>query len=136
VRWLVVAGLTGLAAGWLLGALGICPVVKRIWTPSFTLWSGGWCFLFLAGFYQVIDLGGARRWAFPLVVVGTNSIAAYCMNGLFVVFIERNLATHLGEGAFRALGDAYFPLVQGAAVLLVIWLILRWMYARRIFLRI
>ena len=24
---------------------GICPVVKRIWTPSWVLFSGGWCFL-------------------------------------------------------------------------------------------
>ena len=33
-RWLVIAGLIGLASGWLIGWLGICPVVKRIWTPS------------------------------------------------------------------------------------------------------
>ena len=136
VRWLAAAGVVGLASGWALGALGVCPVVKRIWTPSFTLWSGGWCFLFLAGFHQVIDLSGRRRWAFPLIVVGTNSIAAYCMNWLFVGFIERNLVTHLGEGPFRIFGDAYFPLLQGSAVMLVVWLILRWMYARRIFLRI
>ncbi|MDB6019071.1 MAG: hypothetical protein JWR19_3560, partial [Pedosphaera sp.] len=43
VRWLAIAGVIGLAAGWLLGALGICPVVKRIWTPSWVLFSGGWC---------------------------------------------------------------------------------------------
>jgi predicted acyltransferase len=63
VRWLAVAGLVALAAGGVLGAVGLCPVVKRIWTPSFAIWSGGWCFLFLAGFYQVIDRAGRRRWA-------------------------------------------------------------------------
>jgi heparan-alpha-glucosaminide N-acetyltransferase len=136
VRWLVTAGLLGLASGWLLGALGICPVVKRIWTPSFTLWSGGWCFLLLAAFYEVIDVLGSRRWAFPLIVIGTNSIAAYCMNWLFVRFIETSLQTHLGEGAFRVLGDAYAPLLMGIAVLAVVWVILYWMYRRRIFLRI
>ena len=28
---------------------GICPVVKRIWTPSWVLFSGGWCFLAARG---------------------------------------------------------------------------------------
>ena len=65
VLWLVVAGAGRLAAGWGLGELGICPVVKRIWTPSWVLFSGGWCFLFLAGFYAILDLLGFRSWAFP-----------------------------------------------------------------------
>jgi predicted acyltransferase len=136
VRWLMAAGVVGLAAGWLLGALGICPVVKRIWTPSFTIWSGGWCFLLLAAFYEVIDILGWRRWAFPLVVVGTNSIAAYCMEWLFMHFIADALKTHLGERFFRMFGDAYFPLLLGIGVLAVVWAILYWMYRRRIFLRI
>ena len=51
VLWLIVAGILALAGGWGLGELGVCPVVKRIWTPSWVLFSGGWCFLFLAGFY-------------------------------------------------------------------------------------
>ena len=136
MRWLVAAGVVGLAGGWLLGALGICPVVKRIWTPSFTIWSGGWCFLLLAGFYEVVDILGWRRWAFPLVVVGTNSIAAYCMEWLFMHFIADALKTHLGEGFFRLFGDAYFPLLLGIAALAVVWLLLYWMYKRRIFLRI
>ncbi|HEY6555447.1 MAG TPA: DUF5009 domain-containing protein, partial [Vicinamibacteria bacterium] len=136
VRFFLVAGILGIASGWLLGATGVCPVVKRIWTPSFTLWSGGLCMLFLAAFYAVVDLRGHRRWAFPLVVVGTNSIAAYCMDHLFKSFIEQDLRTHLGPGFFHALGAAYAPLLEGMAVLAVLWLILLWMYRRRLFLRI
>ncbi len=136
LRWFMAAGLAGLASGWALGALGVCPVVKRIWTPSFTLFSGGWCFLFLAGFHYTIDVLGRRRWAFPLVVVGMNSIGAYCMNWVGAGFAAENLARHLGAGVFRVLGEAYAPLLQGAAVLLLLWLILHWMYRRRIFLRI
>jgi heparan-alpha-glucosaminide N-acetyltransferase len=122
VRWFLAAGAVGIVAGWLMGALGLCPVVKRIWTPSFTLWSGGICLLFLAAFYEVIDVRGRRRWAFPLVVIGMNSIAAYCMDHLFLKFIEQDLSTHLGPGFFFALGDAYAPLLEGVAVLLVLWL--------------
>jgi predicted acyltransferase len=136
VRWLVTRGVVLVAVGWLLGAVGLCPVVKRIWTPSFTLWSGGICLLFLAAFHHLLDLRGHARWAFFLVVIGTNSIAAYCIDHLFLDFVGASLLTHLGADAFRILGDAYFPLLQGAAILLVLWLILLWMYKRRIFLRI
>src|SRR4029079_6668292 len=60
LRWLSLAGLAGIASGWLLGAAGPCPVVKRIWTPSFTLWSGGVCLVILAAAYYVIDVRGHR----------------------------------------------------------------------------
>jgi heparan-alpha-glucosaminide N-acetyltransferase len=135
-RWLAVAGLIALAAGWTFGAVGVCPVVKRIWTPSWVLFSGGWCFLLLAGFYAVVDIRGWKGWAFPLVVVGANSIAAYVMDHLFVGFIRDALKRHLGVEPFRVLGSEYEPLLLGAAVLGVLWLILFWMYRRRIFVKI
>jgi predicted acyltransferase len=136
IRWFAIAGLAALAAGWLLGALGICPVVKRIWTPSWTLFSGGWCLLLLAAFYGVIDVGRRQRWAFPLVVIGANSIAAYLIAHLFEPFILKNLVTHLGAAPFKACGDAYQPFVLGSATLFVMWLLLYWMFRRKIWLKI
>ena len=136
LRGLTLAGLAGIGSGWLLGAAGLCPIVKRIWTPSFTLWSGGVCLLLLAGAYALVDVYGHRRWAFPLVVIGMNSIAAYCLYELTARFIAASLRTHLGDATFRVAGDPYLPFVQGLAVVLVMWLILFWMYRRRIFLRI
>jgi predicted acyltransferase len=136
LKWFVIAGLAGLASGALIGWAGLCPVVKRIWTPSWVLFSGGWCFLLLAGFYAVIDVWGWKRWSFPLVVIGMNSIAAYCIAHLWEDFVSKNLVTHLGKGVFKIFGDAYEPFIHGAAVLLVLWLILYWMYRRKIFLRI
>lgn len=136
LTWLVTAGVAFLAAGWLVGALGLCPVVKRIWTPSFALWSGGWCFLFTALFYAVMDVRGHVRWAFPLTVLGTNSIAAYCMNWVLVAPVADALVRHLGRGPFLPLGPAFERTLVGAAALLAVWLILHWMYRRRIFIRI
>jgi heparan-alpha-glucosaminide N-acetyltransferase len=123
---------TGMACEW----LGICPVVKRIWTPSWVLFSGGWCFLLLAGFYSLADIAQRKKVVFPLVVIGMNSIAAYCAAHLFEDFISRNLRTHLGSGWFKGLGSAYEPLLHGGSVLLVLWLLLFWMYRRKIFLRV
>jgi heparan-alpha-glucosaminide N-acetyltransferase len=136
LRWLALAGLISLAAGWLLGALGVCPIVKRIWTPSWTLFSGGWGCLLLAVFYLVIDIGRLRAWAFPLVVVGLNSIAAYCMAHLFEDFIRSTLITHLGKDTFQILGKPCQSLLLGGATLLILWLMLLWMQRRKILLRI
>ncbi len=136
LRWLVGAGLACLFAGWLLGALGICPVVKRIWTPSWVLFSGGWCFLLVAAFRVLVEGIHAPGWAFPLRVIGMNSIAAYCIADLMRGFVAHNLTTHLGADFFAFFGPAYEPLLLGAAILLLYWIILYWMYRRRLFLRI
>jgi heparan-alpha-glucosaminide N-acetyltransferase len=136
VKWFVAAGLIGLASGWLLGWLGLCPVVKRIWTPSWVLFSGGWCFLLLAAFYWLIDLKGHKRWAFPLLVIGMNSIAAYCIAELWGGFMTGALKRHLGQNTFKLLGEAYEPFLLGLGVLAIYWLMLFWMYRKKIFLRI
>ena len=136
VRWLVVAGVLGIVTAEALGGLGLCPVVKRIWTPSWTLFSGGWCLLLTASFYTLIDIWGWKKWAFPLVVVGMNSIAAYCIDILLRSFIYDNLTIHLGADVFKVFGGAYEPLLHGGAVVAVSWLLLWWMYRRKLFLRL
>ena len=136
MTWLLIAGVVGLASGWMLDRLGICPIVKRIWTPSWVLFSGGWCFLLMAAFYALIEMLHLSRLLFPLQVIGMNSIAAYCIAHLFDGFIGKNLKTHLGQQAFQVLGTAYEPFLHGAATFGVLWLILLWMYRQRLFLRI
>lgn len=136
LAWLLAAAVLALAAGYAADWSGICPSVKRIWTPSWVVVSGGWCFLLLAGFYAAIDLPGWPGWSYPLRVIGANSIAAYVMAHLFGDFIAGSFRTHLGAHVFDRWGDAYAPLLGGAAVLAVYWLILWWMYRRRIFVRI
>ncbi len=133
---LALAGFASLAIALVLHATGICPIVKRIWTPSWTLFSGGICFFFLAGFTWVIEWKRYRRWAFPLVVIGTNSIAAYLLAHLGEDFVGSSLRIHLGNRLFASLGAGLQPLVFGAAVLLIYWLMLFWMYRRKIFLKI
>ena len=136
IKRFVIAGALLIAAALVLHAAGICPIVKRIWTPSWTLFSGGVCFLFLAAFSWVIDVKGHRRWAFPLVVVGMNSIAAYLIAHLWEDFIVTNLHTHLGYQIFGIFGAGLQPLMLGIAVMLIYWLTLFWMYRKKIFLRI
>ena len=130
------AGLILVSAALVLHWAGVCPIVKRIWTPSWTLFSGGVCFFFLAAFSWVIDFKGYRRWAFPLVVVGMNSIAAYLLVHMCEEFIISSLHINLGRRVFQIFGTGLEPLMLGITVMLIYWYILFWMYRRKIFLRI
>jgi len=135
-RKFLVAAAATIAAGLLLHFTGICPVVKRIWTPSWTLFSGGICLLFLSAFCWIIETKGHRKWAFPLVVIGMNSIAAYLFVHIFPQFLVSTFKIHLGPKAFAFLGQPLQPLLEGLAIVLVEWLVLLWMYRRKLFLRI
>ncbi len=155
LAWLVAAGAVCLVLGWAAGET-ICPIVKRIWTPSWALYSAGWTFWMLAGFFWVLDIQGWKRWAFPLIVVGMNSIAMYCMAQLIKGWTRSTLRIHLGPlampslahvvkpllGMFHVavdpvwLNNTFGPITEAGAVLLVLWLICLWMYRRGIFVRI
>jgi predicted acyltransferase len=133
---LVVAGVALTLAGLLLQWLHICPIVKRIWTSSYTLYSGGLVVLMLAGFYALIEWRGWKRWSFPLLVIGANSIAIYVMSWTIEHFVSSALVRHFGPRPFALLGPPFEPVLRGIGVLIVFWSILLWMYRRRIFLRI
>ena len=122
----LIAGALCIAAGLLLHFAGICPIVKRIWTPSWTLFSGGLCFLFLAAFSWIVNVLGHKKWAFPLIVIGVNSMAAYLIAHLCESFLADSFRIHLKLEGFA----------RGAAILFSYWLMLYWMYRRKIFLRV
>lgn len=124
--------LLGLACQW----TGVCPIVKRIWTPAFTLYSGGLVLLIIAAFYALMEWRKWQRWAFPLVVVGMNSIAIYVMSWTMKPFFWNALQRHFGRAPFLIFGPGFETLLHGFAVMLAFWFILYWMYRRRIFLRI
>ena len=136
VQRFFIAGVLGLAVGAILDVTQICPSVKRIWTPSWVLFSGGWACLFLGTFYGIADVAKRQTWAFPLVVVGTNSIFMYCAAHLWEGFLKRNLRTNLGQHVWENLGGVYAPLLEGIAVLGTLWLCCYYLWRNRMFIRI
>lgn len=79
---------------------------------------------------------GWRRWAFWLVVIGMNSIAIYVLVHLIDGFILDSFKIHFGQNVFKALGEGNQTLLSGGTALLVFWLMLYWMYRKKLFLRI
>ncbi len=137
LKYFIVAAVSLTALGILLQLTNINPIVKRIWTPAWVIFSGGICFGFLALFYWFIDLKQYRKPFFFLSVIGMNSIAAYLMSdGGLRQYITDNLYIHFGAHYNQVFGMAYATLISGALTLLLLWLILYWMYKQKIYIKI
>jgi predicted acyltransferase len=137
IKFFIITGVSLIALGILLHLTGINPIVKKIWTPAWTIFSGGVCFLLLALFYGVIDVANKKNWSFVLMVIGANSIAAYLIAHVGIKpFILSSLHIHLGQNFDKVFGAAYATLIAGGLTLFFEWLILYWMYKRKIFIKI
>ncbi|HUS01683.1 MAG TPA: DUF5009 domain-containing protein [Chitinophagaceae bacterium] len=136
IKFFILTGISLIAFALLLHFSGINPVVKKIWTPAWTIFSGGICFLLLAFFYGIIDVAHKKSWSFVLMIIGVNSIAAYVISHLMKPFINSSLHIHLGQNFDKVFGAPYITLVTGGLTLLVEWLILYWMYKKKIFIKI
>ena len=136
LRGLVIGGASLVLLGLIFQWLGICPIVKRVWTSSYTLYSGGLVLLMLAGLYALVECKGWRAWAFPLIVVGMNSIAIYVMSWTMEPFVRGALDRHLGWLISPVVSPVFQPIAFGLGVMLTLWIILYWMYRRKLFLRI
>lgn len=113
--------------------LTVLPVVKRIWTPSWALLSGGWVLVLLSIFHWLVEVVGMRKLVFPLVVVGMNSIAIYLLHSLCGGWIRENLHKHLPEAAFV---PGWEPVIERVGVLFVLWLVCFWLYRQKAFLKL
>ena len=97
----------GISAGLCL-SLGLMihpwnPIVKRICTTSFTLYSAGWVLLMLLTFYWFVEVKDYRKWTFPLVVIGANSIFIYSVHQILQGWLNR--AVGVFTLRFTGLGD-------------------------------
>jgi len=126
-----------LAAGGVSIVLGLLwspvfPIIKHIWTSSFVLYSGGFCLLLMGLFYLIIDVWQFRKWTYVFVVIGANAIFAY-MSNTFIPFgwisgcFVGGLVKHLGN---------WDTLVHTTATFAVFWLLLRYMYRKKTFIKI
>ncbi len=130
----VAAGLFIISA--ILHFTHLVPIVKRIWTPSWTLFSGAWCFVLIGLFYYYAEILNKSSLLHFLKVIGLNSIAAYVMAHTIVEFISGSYMTILGKNYASVFGSEYQSLISGGLILLTEWFILNWMYKKSLFIKI
>lgn len=127
---LFVIGVVLLLSAWLLSFQ--TPIIKRIWSASMTLWSGGLCYLLMALFYYAVDYKGCSKGLNWLKIYGMNSIVAYTL-GMVVNF--RSVAHSLLWGLEQYTGD-YYAAILTFANFLILFFILRLMFKQQIFVKI
>jgi predicted acyltransferase len=143
---LVASGIGLVVVGWLWN-LNV-PFNKPVWTASYVVFAAGWGSIVLGIFYLVIDVKGWRGWAFPLVVPGMNAIFAFVAPTLVNLHVLREWTWRMPDGSAVALEDAFkgvffshFGRVSGGVLytfclILFWWLVLLWLYRKRVFLRV
>jgi predicted acyltransferase len=125
-------GMASVAVGYAWGMQ--FPVILQLWTSSYVLVAGGFSCILLAFFHAVIDLWKFQRWVTPLLWIGSNAITLFMLHGI-VGFNQ--LARRLANGDIRAaVGEPAGQLLLTAVSLGLILLLARFLYQRKIFLRV
>jgi predicted acyltransferase len=131
VAYLAGAGMAGVVLGWLWAVQ--FPVIKKIWTSSFVLVTAGYSALLVALFYQVVDIWKYQKWAQPFVWIGVNPITIY----MAVALIDfEGIARRLVGGDINRYCGVYGTLVVAVGSLIIELWFLRFLYSRKIFLRV
>ncbi len=130
VGGLALAGVASLAIGYAWWPL--FPVIKNLWTSSYVMVAAGWSLLLVALFHYVIDVQGARRWAFPFVVIGMNAITIYVAQG----FINFDEISKFFLGGVGMLAGAAGPVVLALGAIAARWVFLHYLYRNGTFLRV
>jgi len=130
LEYLAIIGVAGIILA--ISLSSFYPIIKKCWTTTFNLLAGGIGFLLIALFYLIIDHWGFQKWAFYFRVIGMNCIFVYLFNRMVSVPIITNF--FLGGIAKPFGSDNNLILLIGN--LIFIWLLLYYMYKKKIFLRL
>ena len=111
------------------------PVIKLIWSSSYVLVSGAYSLAMLALFYWIVDVKGLRAWSFPFRVIGMNAIFAYLASRTIFPF-RWEMNYMFGRLMQACPTKEWGEFVGQACYLVVYWLLLLFMYRKKVFLKV
>jgi predicted acyltransferase len=95
--------------------------------------AAGYSCLFLAAFYQVIDIWHVRSWALPFVWIGVNPLTIYFLHNVIEL---PQIANRLVGGPLKASAGSLAEVLVAVMVLALTFAFARFLYRRNIFLRL
>ena len=108
------------------------PSIKKLWTPTFVLYSATYALAMLALFHWIVDVLGWRRWTIVFDPVGKNSLLAYILS---MVRISATIQGFLFAGLCKW-ADKWGSALTGLTSYLVVWSILYFFKQKKIFLKV
>lgn len=129
---LLISGIIFMAMGKIWGLF--FPIIKNIWTSSFTLYAGGWSLILLSIFYLLIDVWCFKKWSFFFVVIGLNPITIYMVQYKIIDF--NNMRDFFFLGMMQLVPEAWSPLIGAIGYVACVWAFLYLFYRYKIFLKV
>ena len=120
-----------LAAG-LLWSL-VYPINKALWSSTFVLVVGAYSVALFAIFYWIVDVKGWKKWTPVFTVVGMNSITIYMVQRIVDM---RGINRFFFKGLSELLPKPWSAVLLSATFVLVCWLLLYFLYRKKIFLKV
>lgn len=111
----------------------VFPINKQLWTSSFVMVLAAYSLAMFALFYYIMDVRGCKKWAFPLKVVGMNSITIY-MAQRIIDF--GNINSFFFGGLYHIVPEAWGNVILATGYVLVCWLFLYFLYKKQVFLKV
>jgi predicted acyltransferase len=140
-------GILGLIAGEVWNVW--FPINKHLWTSSFVLFTGGFCLMFLALLYWILEIKQWRgAWTMPILVFGMNAIAGFVADSLvygpgYSFNVKGANGTVLSwhdaaQARLESLGasPANASLMYSLAAVLFCWVLLWLLWRKKIFLKV
>ena len=123
------------------------PINKKLWTSSYVLYVGGLSMIFLATTIWLIDVRGWRKGSGFFLTFGANALFAYLLSEALVLMLyaiqwgEGDAATNAKDWLYVTVFQSLAPTAFGSFLfaigyMLVCWLVCRWLFVRKIFIKI
>lgn len=142
-----------LVFGLICGFVGLAwdlfmPINKKLWTSSYVLYAGGISMILLAASVWLIDVRGWRNGTGFLLAFGANSLFAYVLSEVLIMglsAIQWTTDSGATTSASQWIYDTVFRPIEGAefssflfafTYMLLCWLVCRWLYVRKIYIKI
>jgi predicted acyltransferase len=119
-------GSAAMLAAWIWN--GWLPINKHLWTPSFTLFTGGFIFVLFAAMIQIVEIWNCRRFAFVLTIFGCNSLLAWAC---FFRLPFDDFANRLVGPGFPSIFGPYQPLMIAITQVTLCWSLVAWLHLRQ-----
>jgi heparan-alpha-glucosaminide N-acetyltransferase len=132
LKTLAILALVGVISGLALNPF--IPIIKRMFTPSYTLLTCGLATASFIAVYWLIDMRGTSKWSFPFLVIGMNSICIYIIHLLLNRWFLETAGVFINP-LEAIIGSWVHPLTY-AVSLSAQWLICLWLYRRKIFIKL
>jgi len=144
---MLLAGILGLIAGEVWNVW--FPINKNLWTSSFAVFTGGFALVFLAMLYWLLEIKQWRgAWTTPILVFGMNAIAGFVADS-FVYGPGYTFTVKHADGVTLSWHDAaqarlvsFGPsppnasLIYSLGAVIFCWILLWFLWRKRIFLKV